>query len=118
MALLTLPKNPGVDALRDAVLALDARLVALETDHAALREELRTRRTAARLEELEGKAVEAFADVAQNVRAIRAIFTLLHPDDEHPVITDDVVANGVWLHDLVMYWLATYEGRIPVGEVG
>lgn len=117
MVAISIPKNPGVDVLRDAVLALDARLAALEADHAALREELRVRRTAARLEELEAKSLEAFADVAQNVRAIRAIFTLLHPDDEHPEITDDVVANGVWLHDLVMFWIASY-GRIPVGEVG
>jgi hypothetical protein len=43
-----------VASLAQRVLALEARIAAVETDHGALREEIRTRNAAGRLAALEG----------------------------------------------------------------
>jgi hypothetical protein len=130
---LNLPKALTPKDLADALVAVEGRLAAMEelvrgqgsmigeqavavADHWALRDEITQRNAAGRLEVLEARSEEAFASVAQNVRALRAIFTLLHPDEEHPEVTNEVIPNGEWLHALVMDWLDIYGGRIPPGE--
>lgn len=57
------------------------------------------------------------AQAKKNEQAIRALLTLLHPDNDHPPVNNDVVPNGVWLHDLVMAWIDEYGDRIPVGDI-
>lgn len=103
-------------ALAKRLAAVEAKVADDVASLADLRAELAARRTADRLAELEAKSLDAFAHVAENTDALRAILTLLHPDDEHPPVTNEIVPNGEWLHELVMYWIARYGGRVEEGE--
>lgn len=102
---ISIPDHPSVEALRSSVLALDARLAALEADHASLREEIRQRNAAGRLEEL-----EAFEQM--NREALRAIFTVFHPEpaEEHAFAL--VATEGQ--HTLLHEWLDQLGGRVDV----
>lgn len=110
MALINWPKTPKLSDLVSVIDGLAARVDALEKTT-----EIQHRDTAARLADLDSRSVEAFRQVAQNTEAIQAILTLLHPDPDHPIVTDDVIPNGEWLHGLVMHWIETY-GRLAPGE--
>lgn len=109
-----LPKNPSLPDVVAAINAIDVRLAALENDHAALREEIRTRNTAARLEELEGQVIVNTRQRIMNVGAIRAVLTFLHPEENHPEVPPEMT----WLHDLVMRWLELYGGRLAPPSFG
>lgn len=87
-------------------IAQDADIVAMRTERSALLVTLNQRLAA-----LETHSTEVFADVAQNVLAIQAILTLLHPDPQHPAVDDTSAPQGAWLHSLVMKWITTY-GRL------
>lgn len=92
--------------LRVDVAAIATDIIAMRTERSALLVGLNDRLTT-----LDTHSTEAFAQVAQNVEAIRAILTLLHPDPNHPVVDDTVAPHGAWLHELVMSWIGTY-GRL------
>lgn len=105
-----------IAALSTTVGALSSSTTKHRQEFDALRSEMvKGDELRARLADLEAVSTDAFSAVERNTRAIRAVFTLLHPDDDHPEVTNDIVPNGVWLHNLVMGWIEEY-GRIPVGE--
>lgn len=95
-------KVSDVNAVITALNAVEARLVTLEADHAALRAEIAKRNAAGRLEEL-----EAFEKM--NRAALQAIFTVFHPE---PAGHGDfaLVATEAQ-HTLLHEWLEKLGGR-------
>lgn len=111
------PKNPKIEDVVAAVTSLEARVAKAETDIIAMR----TERTALlaglnnRLSGLEGLSSEAFGQVAQNVKAIRSVLTILHPH-EGDGWTEAGSPTGPTTHALIHRWLDIYGGRVDVEE--
>lgn len=109
---ITWPKAVTVAVLKAEVDKLDARLAALEArqaevdkavaDHWVLREELRQRRTAARLAELED-----YAEL--NREALRVIFTVFQPG-----VSASTRAQADKIQETLALWVAKLGGRIPL----
>lgn len=102
-------KVSDINAVITALNALDARLAALEKTYAAHIAEVASRDAFARIEELTSfeKETRALADL--NKEALRAIFTVFHPE---PVGHGDfaLVATESQ-HTLLHQWLDKLGGR-------
>lgn len=109
------PLLPDAASLKTAVAAinaLDARLTALEKDHAALKAQL------VKGDELRARlgALEEFA--AMNRLALRAIFTVFHPMAEHDRPEEQTrelaLGQAQGIHRLLMEWIERLGGRLPL----
>lgn len=129
--------------LNEAIRAAEGRLTEIGVwredvdlavrDHWLLRDEINKRRTAERLDDLERFADENREFIALHREAVRALFTLMHPDPAHtepmepvpeeelPAIEEDPMAHSVnrhraieaSAHAVVMDWIEKLGGRIP-----